>query len=253
MAGLGTRFSQAGYQTAKPLLPVHGVPVYQVVLANLLHPDVASVTLISQKSWSLRDAVLAMDAVLDQTVTLIEIDYTTGGPAETVELARSILDPSLPVVTANSDQYLDANLGAFYDSLKDPRQAGTILTMEDDDPKWSYVRIGQDGYVECVREKEVISPHATVGIYGFSSAQLMFRAFDAMHSALDTTNGEYYVGPSYNQLIAEGLRVGAIGLGPISSVMHGLGIPIDYERFLANPISSRGAAAAMSLFSREHQ
>jgi hypothetical protein len=32
MAGRGSRFLQAGYDTPKPLIPIHGVPVIRVVI-----------------------------------------------------------------------------------------------------------------------------------------------------------------------------------------------------------------------------
>ena len=35
MAGRGSRFADAGYELPKPLLPVHGVPMIELVVANL--------------------------------------------------------------------------------------------------------------------------------------------------------------------------------------------------------------------------
>jgi N-acetyl-gamma-glutamylphosphate reductase len=60
--------------------------------------------------------------------------------------------------------------------------------MEDDDPKWSYVEIDHGGRVVSVKEKVVISNQATVGVYGFSSAQLAWDAFSAMWAKDDRTN-----------------------------------------------------------------
>lgn len=247
MAGLGTRFSDAGYTTPKPLLPIHGQPMFSIVLANLLTEQVGSVTIVAQQVWDLGEEIALLDRALPQPIRLIEIDYVTGGPADTVELTRHLLDPDLPVVTGNSDQYVAADLSEFYAQLDDPDVAGNILTMEDDHPKWSYAATDADGNVTLVREKEVISPYATVGIYGFSTAALMFGAFDAMRDAHDTVNGEYYVAPAYNRLIAQGLRVSSTNLGPVSEVMHGLGVPVDYEAFLGQELSLRAALTAKSL------
>ena len=35
MAGRGSRFTKAGYNLPKPLIPVHGVPMIKVVCNNL--------------------------------------------------------------------------------------------------------------------------------------------------------------------------------------------------------------------------
>ena len=247
MAGLGSRFTEGGYRLPKPLLPVHGVPMYHLVVANLLTADVASVTIIAQSSWQLADDVERLNHALPQTFSLIEIDYVTDGPADTIELTKGLIEPGLPVVTGNSDQFVDADLTPFYAQLNESTLAGSILTMIDDDPKWSYASVNPNGDVELVREKEVISTHATVGIYAFASANLMFHGFDLMRKARDSVRGEFYVAPSYNQLILEGHRVTTHDLGPISTVMYGLGIPIDYEAFLTNPVSAVAAERARRL------
>ena len=248
MAGLGTRFSEAGYVPAKPLLPIHGQPMFLVVIANLITDAVGKVVVIAQESFSLGPAVAHMRDRLQLAVELVEIDYVTGGPADTVELARDQLSPHLPVVTANSDQFVDHSMAPLYQRLDDLSIAGCILTMKDDDPKWSYAATDGRGDVTLVREKEVISDDATVGIYGFRSAALMWEGFDAMREAHDTVNGEYYVAPSYNHLISRGHRVTTYDLGPITATMHGMGIPADYETFLRNPASIRAAEQSRRLF-----
>ena len=252
MAGLGSRFTESGYQLAKPLLPIHGQPMFLVVVANLLSNAVGSITVVAQQSWRLGAFVERANAMIPQTLSLVEIDYVTGGPADTIKLTRPLLDPELPVITANSDQYVDHDLGEFYRQLSDATFAGTILTMKDNDPKWSYASTDSEGDVLMVREKEVISPDATVGIYGFHTARLMWQAFDEMRLAEDVVNGEYFVAPAYNKLIDQGLRVTTYDLGQIASAMHGLGIPVDYETFCKSGTSVRAAELARQLFGSDH-
>ena len=248
MAGLGTRFSESGYTVAKPLLPIHGQPMFLIVLANLLTDDIGIINIIAQKAFRLNEMSEFLRKQTDREVNLIEIDYVTEGPADTVDLARPFLKPNLPVVTANSDQYVDSSLDHIYKNVSDDRFGGCILTMEDSDPKWSYVLKNNSGFVCEVKEKEVISNLATVGIYGFSSADLMLQGFDSMRANNDKVNGEYYVAPSYNYLVKAGHRIVTQDLGPIATVMHGLGIPEDYEAFLNNPVSELAASRARSLF-----
>lgn len=248
MAGLGTRFSESGYVVAKPLLPIHGQPMFLVVLANLLSDDVGTIHIIAQKAIKLNGMGEFLREKTNRDVNLIEIDYVTGGPADTVDLARPFLIPDLPVVTANSDQYVDSSLDQIYKDVADDRFGGCILTMEDSDPKWSYVLKDNSGFVSKVKEKEVISNLATAGIYGFNSADLMLESFDSMRANNDMVNGEYYVAPSYNYLVKAGHKIVTRDLGAIASVMHGMGIPDDYEAFLKNPVSEIAASRARSLF-----
>ena len=249
MAGLGSRFSEAGYPLPKPLLPIHGVPMYKIVIANLMHETISSITIVCPGQWGIGGEIRALSSQLGVPVNVVEIDYLTQGPAQTVFLAEPFLDANLPVVTANSDQYINADIGDFYASITEDVISGAILCMEDSDPKWSYVKLSSDGFVSEVREKVVISPLATVGVYGFKTASLMLAAFRLMIEAEDTSLGEYYVAPSYSYLIRQGHVIAAMTLGPVGEVMHGLGVPVDYEIFLKRQVSRLARDKALALMS----
>lgn len=251
MAGSGSRFVDAGYSTPKPLLPVHGVHMYEIVLANVLHHSITNIVIVARAEWHLTPSIDLLKATAGLPINIVEVQATTGGPAETVELAMQHLVDGVPVVVANSDQYVDASLHDFYGLCQSDSADGVILTMEDSDPKWSYVAADPDGWATEVREKKVISQFATVGIYGFSSPEVMSQAFQAMRAAGDRTNNEWYVAPSYNYLIKDAKRIRIRNLGPIGEVMHGLGIPVDYESFLEKPVSHVAAAKARQLFGHE--
>ena len=54
MAGRGMRFSEAGYKIPKPLLPIHGQPMFSIVLSNILTNDIGRVVVVAQKQFKLR-------------------------------------------------------------------------------------------------------------------------------------------------------------------------------------------------------
>jgi dTDP-glucose pyrophosphorylase len=222
--------------------------MFLVVLANLVTDEVGKIVIIAQASFGLKDSIMLLRQKTGKDIDLIEIEHLTGGPADTIDLARALLEPDLPIITANSDQYVVSSLNPMYEQLSNPETAGSILTMNDNDPKWSYVNKDACGRVILVREKEVISNLATVGIYGFRSARLMWQGFDAMREAKGSVNGEYYVAPAYNYLINKGLNVVTYDLGPIKSAVHGMGIPKDYESFIQSPASLVAAARAQDMF-----
>ena len=106
------------------------------------------------------------------------------------------------------------------------------------------MELNQDGFIVSVKEKEVISNQATVGVYGFSTAKLAWDAFSTMWEKNDRTNGEFYVAPAYNYVALAGVPINLINLGPISSVIFGLGTPHDLEQFIDNPLSKKAAEAS---------
>lgn len=245
MAGRGSRFASAGYTKPKPLLEIHGVPMYKLVFTNLIDESIRSVTFIIPEVWGVSETLKSLTKNSGIPVNVVEIDYITEGPAASVELALPYLEPELPVVTANSDQYINANLEDFYKMVLDPDNEGVILCMNDTDPKWSYVKTNAIGLVQEVREKVVISNLATIGLYGFKSAKTMMDAFSEMRLEGDTTNGEYYLAPAYNYIVRRGGVVRVMEIGSLSQAVFGLGIPSDFEQFVNSSISK---AAASKIF-----
>jgi NDP-sugar pyrophosphorylase family protein len=248
MAGRGQRFSKAGYTELKPLINIHGVPMISIVLANLYSDLIDDVILIAQRETMETGLLQKLVKTYPVPVHVISVDEVTDGPADSVRRARPLISDQAPLVIANSDQYLDCDLSEFYSNLLQTNCSGSILTMQDSDPKWSYVKIDSDRTVLEVREKQVISSNATVGIYGFKSASFAWKLFDRMWANDDRTNQEFYVAPSYNYLLPDESPITVFDLGPVGSVMHGLGIPEDLEAFLESPRSWSAVEKVESVF-----
>ena len=232
MAGRGSRFASRGYDIPKPLLPIGPWKMYQVVLSNLFHASMTRIVLVTVPGMVSKNEVMRLGTVTGCEIKLIELSARTDGAARTVQLGLEELpDDALidPLVVANSDQYISAGLSEFFSAVSDRTNA--ILTMEDNSPKWSYVRVDDLDQIVTVAEKQVISDQATVGVYGFGSARSFLEGLDQMVSAGDRTNGELYVAPVYNYL-PSWQRGYIFRLGPVGEIMHGLGIPDDYEAFL---------------------
>jgi hypothetical protein len=70
-----------------------------------------------------------------------------------------------------------------------------------------------------------------VGIYNFRHGRDYVRAADGMIAANLRVNNEFYVAPTYNQLIGEGAKILTMKTGREYDGMHGLGTPEDLELF----------------------
>ena len=238
MAGRGSRFADAGYKDPKPLIDVHGKPMIQVVVENL-KPDVPHRFIFICQNQHIQDYGLEekLHAYADN-VEIVGIDGITEGQVCTVLKARDLIDNDAPLMTANSDQYIDFNINDYLSRMNGEKLDGLIMTMKADDPKWSYAR-SEDGRVVETAEKRVISDDATVGIFNFRRGSDLVRAADRMIADDIRVNGEFYTCPCYNYLIDEGQKVGVYGIGEEYNGMYGLGIPSDLDFFLKHPVSER--------------
>jgi NDP-sugar pyrophosphorylase family protein len=244
MAGRGSRFAEVGFRDPKPLIPVHGMPMIELVIRNLTPRVPHRFTFIC-----LREHVEAYH--LDDKLRgyapgarVIPIDGVTAGAACTVLLARSIIDDGDPLMIANCDQWCDVSIDDYLATMDAAAADGLIMTMTADDPKWSFVRLGADGTPAEVVEKQVVSNEATVGLYNYRRGCDFVHAADAMIAADERVNNEFYVAPVYNRVIAAGGRIALHNIGADFAGMYGLGTPADLSRFLAHPISQTAVARA---------
>jgi dTDP-glucose pyrophosphorylase len=243
IAGRGRRFADAGYALPKPLIPVHGEPMIATVVRNIRPSEPHRVIFVALREHL---EVFPMRGALERAApgaVVVPVDAVTQGAACTVLLAREHIDTDDALMLANSDQWVDVNIDRYLVAMAAQALDGLIMTMTADDPKWSFVGLGPLGFVNRVVEKQVISHEATVGIYNFRRGREFVRAADRMIARNRRVNGEFYVAPVYNELIAEGARIGVHNVGREGDGMYGLGIPSDLERFLADPISARAVAA----------
>lgn len=228
MAGAGSRFQKAGYKLPKPLIPVLGKPMIQLVVENLTPKKYqAKFVFLVQQAHIERYHV---DQLLQRVAPgcgIVPVHGLTEGAACTVLLARDHLDANQPLVIANCDQYVDCSMDAFFEAWFEGDYDGMIMTMKADDPKWSFVGFDCTGKPDRVVEKQVISEEATVGIYGFTRAVDFIRGADAMIAADDRVKNEFYVAPVYNYLVKDGARLGLFNIGSERHGMYGIGIPED--------------------------
>jgi dTDP-glucose pyrophosphorylase len=238
MAGLGSRFADAGYSFPKPLIPV---PPYEtmieMVIRNLDY-DGQHIFLVQQAHID--------EFHIDKTLKLLKPDCIivpvnglTEGAACTILLAEPYLDLNDELVIANSDQFvpnfdmrgfLDKTIRSTVISWRGEREAvsGGIVIFDATHPKWSFVKLGDQDRVIQVAEKNPISNHATAGVYAFHNAEDFILAAKQMIGKNIRTNGEFYLAPVFNEFIELGRHILPYQVEKI----YGTGTPEDLQAFL---------------------
>lgn len=231
MAGLGSRFSEVGYDKPKPFIDVNGKPMIVRVLDNLSYPN-AHFILVARKEHLEREKVLVALIEKEYNATFISIDKLTEGTACTVLYARKYINNNLPLLIANSDQIIDISIKDYIDDCFKRNLDGSILTFKDVElnPKWSFAKLDTNDIVVEVKEKEAISEFATVGIYLFNKGSQFIDAAIDMIIENDRVNNEFYTCPVYNYMIKESAKIGIYNIE--FEAMHGIGTPDDLSLYL---------------------
>lgn len=237
MAGRGSRFQKAGYNLPKPLIPIYSKPMIQAVIENLRPNCEHKFIFICQREHLGKFSLGEKLTEIIPNCCIIPLDNVTEGAACTVLKAAHLIDNQDALMIANCDQWIDFDINKYIDFQVKNNLDGLIMTMRADDPKWSFVKLGEDNNVTGVFEKEVVSNEATVGIYNYlHGADFVWAAKRMIENNL-RVNNEYYVAPAYNQLIQVGKKIGIYNIGAVLDGMYGLGTPDDLEKFLSLKIS----------------
>ncbi|MFZ2451878.1 MAG: glycosyltransferase family 2 protein [Methylovulum miyakonense] len=246
MAGRGSRFAVAGYPDPKPLIPIENIPMIRWIIANLRPAQAHRFIFVCLEEHLQQYGLEEKLAQWSPGCKVVPVSAVTEGAACTVLLARDFIDNDDALMIANSDQWVDVAIDDYLLAMGNAQADGWIMTMTANDPKWSFLRFDDEGNITEVVEKEVVSNEATVGIYNFAKGSDFVRAADGMIAQDFRVNGEFYVAPVYNGLVAEHKKIGYYSIGSEADGMYGLGIPEDLKLFESLPIKQHAYAKVIS-------
>lgn len=229
MAGRGSRFSNAGYVMPKPLINVWGHYMVEYVIHNVRPKGEYRFIFLCLAEHLAKYGLEEKLLKIEPTAKVVVVDKVTEGAACTVLLAEDYINNDDQLMIANSDQYVTIDINDFLSKMQG--KDGLIMTMKADDPKWSFVSYDEEQNIIRVREKEVISEEATVGIYCYARGRDYVRYAKQMIEKNIRVNNEFYVAPVYNEMIEDCMKITFYNIGSVDDGMYGLGIPEDLDRF----------------------
>src|SRR4030042_1147420 len=230
-AGAGSRFVQAGYKKPKPFIEVNGKMMIERVLDNLKVKN-AKYTLIAREEHKISEMPSFQYLSNNYNCEILTVNKLTEGAACTILLACEIINNDIPLLLANSDQIVEMDVNDYIKDSVGRKLDGSILTFFSDHTKWSYAKIDSDGYLIELREKEVISNHATVGLYYFQRGRDFVNCAVQMIANNDRVKNEFYTAPAYNYAVKAGLKIGIYGIKELQ--MFGLGTPEDLDIYVGH-------------------
>lgn len=220
MAGRGSRFSGAGFELPKPLIPLFGRPLFWWACESL------------RRSVPLREMVFV---VLDEHCRLFELDRVvlsyypdavivkitdvTTGAAESAMIGVRHLATDGPVAVNDCDHAFEAGDMAFLlGRLNDHSNAGlqgALMCFPSRNAAYSYAEIEcpPNGAQRVVRtvEKNPVSPHAIGGCYFLASSTELEAVY--LDYSRYCPYDELFMSGIFNLLIQRKRRVGVLHAG----------------------------------------
>lgn len=226
MAGAGSRFEAAGYTFPKPLIDVKGKPMIQMVVENI--GIEGRYIYVVQKAHYEKYNLKYLLNLITPNCEIVQVEGITQGAACTTLLAKELINSDQPLLMANSDQWVDWNPSEVMYSFQNSTADAGMLTFTATHPRWSFARLGENGFVAEVAEKKPISDIATVGVYFWKHGSDYVKYAEQMIAREIRVNNEFYVCPVFNEAIGDGKKVRVY---PVKR-MFGTGTPEDLNAFL---------------------
>ena len=230
MAGLSRRFSEAGYERPKYMLPVGERSMFEISVRSFERYFTEADFLFVYREVAGTDRFVRAEAARlgIRNAAFVQLDAPTGGQAETVALglARSGVGPATPITVFNIDT-IRPGFG-FPTDGRTLACAGYLEVFHGSGDNWSFVAAADadPGRVARTTEKEPISDLCSTGLYHFARAEYFLDAFAASLSGGDAAKREHYVAPLYNRLIARGLEVRYVVIDRSEVIFAG--VPQEY-------------------------
>ena len=236
MAGLSSRFANAGYTKPKYMLDLNGNSVFAHVISGFkayfntiqflfVYRDIQDTKRFIQQECK---------KISLEKYQSIELDQETLGQAHTTFLGIQKANIS------DNESILIFNIDTFRPNFSLPTQFdlqkidGYLEVFESEGNQWSFVLPSNQKLCKVAKtaEKERISNLCSSGLYYFKKSEDFKNIFKIMQRNRDFTKNELYIAPMYNYLIEKGgdVRYYKISLEEIVFC----GTPQEYERLIKN-------------------
>ncbi len=222
------------YPTA--LVEINGVPLIQRQLEQCAQISGHQLILAIREKELRRYHLEKVVQLIDADAKVVPVQASTKGAACTALLAAALIDNDTPLLILNGDEFLDVPFAEILDLFASRELDGGTLTFKSVHPRYSFVRLDEQGMVIEAIEKNPISDNATAGFYYFRKGREFVEAAKSAIRKDARHNDMFYICPVFNELILAGKSIGTY--------------PISIKDF--HPIKSNRQLNEFSSFASEH-
>lgn len=207
MAGKSLYFSENEYPFPKPLIEIGQRTMIEHVIQNLssADKDIQFIFVLSSADCRRFHLDSTLNIITDHQCRIVRLDNETKGAACSALMAISNIGNDCPLIIANSDQLFDDSPQDLIARLQEV-DAG-VVTFESVHPRWSYVRLDEQGFVVETAEKRPISREAIAGLYYFRRGKDFVEAAMRSIQKDSSVDGNFYIAPTLNELILQGKKI----------------------------------------------
>ena len=236
MAGLSSRFTQAGYVLPKYMLYVKNRSLFNLAVSSFKkYFDTCRFVFVARDVFDTRTFIEKECELLGiKDFEVVILPHPTKGQAETVleGINRAGVPQKEPVLIFNIDTFRPG-----FTFLEDMNGwDGYLEVFIGSGKNWSYAKTESENSTLVVEtaEKVEISRYCSTGLYYFSTASSFVTAYNENIEHPKDGKAELYVAPLYNHLISAGKKIHIHVIAREDVIFSG--VPAEYEQILREAI-----------------
>jgi dTDP-glucose pyrophosphorylase len=199
-------FSDEDYPFPKPLIEVSGKPMIERVIDNLstIAEDLHFVFIVAQDDVARYSMDSTLRLLTKGKCDIVALHSQTQGSLCSCLMAIDFIDQDHELLIVNGDQILNVDINAALLQIRTAKAGAGVVTFDSVHPRWSYVKLDENGNAVQAEEKKVISRNAVAGFYYFRRGAEFVQSAMATIEADRSVDGIFYVAPCLNEIILKG-------------------------------------------------
>lgn len=206
MGGMGSRFSENGYEMPKPLIEIAGKPfLYWSTISISKFINIKDITFIVLqkhiKEYGINNVIMRYFP----EARIVSIPKVLPGPVLTCLAGIKNIDDDFPILFNDCDHMFCSTI--FNNEINSDNFDfdGALLTFLSQGKQFSYVEYGTDRNIIGTVEKDPVSDHAICGAYTFRNAELFSRLSKEYLKCCSYS--EYFISGIYNVMCKNNFNV----------------------------------------------
>lgn len=206
VAGAGTRLRPLTYTQPKPLIPVAGKPIIDLIIDQLKAAGIDEFVFVI--GYLGEKIQLHIESKYPNLKKEFVIQQSRQGLGHAIYVAKDVIQDCEEIIIFLGDTILDVEFDAFLNSEHSVLGVKTVNNPRD----FGVVELGDDGYVVKVVEKPKIpkSNLAMVGLYKFKEVKALLSAIEKNIQEDLRTHGEIQLTDGIMNVINDGVKIKTI-------------------------------------------
>lgn len=197
------------------LTEIHNKPLiqWQIESAQLI-PDSKFIFAIKEaesKKFHLTNVI----SLLINDARFVLVNDKTQGSACTALMAIQHINSDEPLLILNGDEVVKVNFAEVIKTFEEKKLDAGAVVFNSIHPRYSFLKLDPNSnYVIEASEKNPISRNATAGFYYFRKGKDFVSAAQSMIKKGASIEGNYYICPTFNELILNHFKIGVFNIDP---------------------------------------